>query len=372
MDSVEAIVVGAGVVGLACARALARAGKETIILERNDSFGAEISARNSEVIHAGIYYPRNSLKAVLCIKGRQLLYKFCEQYHIEHKRCGKLIVATSENQINKLSQIKEHAIQNGVTDLRVLSPSEVRNLEPALKCVSALYSPSTGIINSHDYMRALLGDAEDCGASIALKSELLSAEYCGDHFIVNIGGVEETKLRSSLLINAGGLSATKIADNITGLSSNFIPKSYLAKGNYFSLSRKAPFSHLVYPVPEPGGLGVHLTLDLGGQARFGPDVEWVTEIDYEVDPSRAEKFYDAIRSYWPSLEDKALQPAYSGIRPKVVGPGEGDADFIIQDDSVHGLYGLVNLFGIESPGLTSSLAIAQSVLKSLGVQSSEV
>lgn len=365
MDHVEAIVVGAGVVGLACARALARAGKETIILERHSTFGSEISSRNSEVIHAGIYYPQNSLKATLCVEGKALLYKFCHEYRIKYEKCGKLIVATSQEQVEKLSHIKERAIRNGVYDLRHLDASDVGNLEPELTCVSALVSPTTGIISSHEYMLALLGDAENHGAILALKADFISAEYKDSHFILNIGREEKTKLKANILINAAGLHATEVARNIKGLKQEYIPPTYLAKGNYFALIGKSPFSHLIYPIPEAGGLGVHLTLDLAGQARFGPDVEWVSEINYEVDPARSEKFYSAIRSYWPGLSDEALQPAYSGIRPKIIGPGEGDADFLIQDMRAHGISGLINLFGIESPGLTSSLAIAEYVVGSL-------
>jgi L-2-hydroxyglutarate oxidase LhgO len=365
MDSVEAVIIGAGVVGLACARALARAGKETIILEQHANFGSEISSRNSEVIHAGIYYPKESLKANLCIEGRKLIYHFCEEYHIPFKKCGKLIVATKDDQIDRLSHIKHHAEINGVLDLRDLSIAEIKDIEPSLSCISALLSPSTGIISSHDYMLALLGDAENHGASLALKSDFVSAEYCHDYFILKIGYENQVKVRTKILINSAGLSAPQMARNISGLAGKFIPECYFAKGNYFSLSYKSPFKHLVYPVPEQGGLGVHLTLDLAGQARFGPDVEWVNEINYDIDPNRAEKFYTAIRTYWPELEDNSLQPAYSGIRPKIVGPGNVDADFVIQGPSVHGLNGLINLFGIESPGLTSSLAIAQYVINIL-------
>ena len=365
MESVEAIVIGAGVIGLACARALARAGHETIILERHAHFGSEISARNSEVVHAGIYYPQGSLKANLCVAGRKLLYAFCEDYNIPYKNCGKLIVANSSQQGEKLASINLRAKNNGVTDLRHLTATEAQKIEPALNCVSALLSPSTGIISSHDYMLALLGDAELHGASLALKTDFISAEIKNGYIEVCAGIAPTTKLKTKILINASGLSAPKVAHKIRGLAQEHIPPSYLAKGNYFSLSNKAPFSHLIYPVPEPGGLGVHLTLDLAGQARFGPDVEWVNEINYDVEPSRSERFYAAIRAYWPELKDDALQPAYAGIRPKIAGPGEADADFIIQDQKVHGISGLINLFGIESPGLTSSLAIADAVIKSL-------
>ena len=369
MESVEAVVIGAGVIGLACARALARAGKETIIIERHSRFGSETSARNSEVIHAGIYYPKNSLKAKLCVRGRELLYEFCRNYNIPHKNCGKLIVATTAQQENSIVDIMERAKKNNVADLQYLSASEIQKLEPALNCRSALLSPSTGILSSHDYMLALLGDAQNDGASVAFNTDFLSAAIKGDYIEVSAGKQQTTKLQTKILINAAGLSAPNAAHQIEGLGLEFIPQCYFAKGSYYSLSSKAPFTHLIYPVPVAGGLGVHLTLDLAGQARFGPDVEWVRDINYDVDPARAESFYAAIRTYWPDLKDHALQPAYSGIRPKIVGPGEKDADFLIQGPDMHGIPGLINLFGIESPGLTSSLAIAEHVLEKLNISS---
>jgi L-2-hydroxyglutarate oxidase LhgO len=366
-ERVEAVVIGAGVVGLACARALARAGKEVIILERHTAIGTETSARNSEVIHAGIYYPAGSLKAKLCVAGRAALYAFCEQYGVTHRRCGKLIVATSAEQHAKLASIKQRAAANGVDTLRELNQSEALALEPELHCYSALLSPDTGIIDSHGYMLALLGDAEQHGAMLALQSTVRSAHLVGDGITLVTGGESALTLRAEIVVNSAGLSAPAVANLMEGFPSSLIPKPYLAKGNYFSLSGKSPFSRLIYPVPEPGGLGVHLTLDLGGQARFGPDVEWVDEIDYQVAPERCARFYGAIRQYWPGLSDAALQPAYSGIRPKIVGPGEPDADFMIQGPATHGVRGLVNLFGIESPGLTSSLAIADQVNLALGL-----
>ncbi len=364
-ERVDALVVGAGVVGLACARALARMGREVIILERHDAFGAETSARNSEVIHAGIYYPAGSLKARLCVSGREQLYAFCQEYGVNHRRCGKLIVATAPEQESKLAEIQERALRNGVGDMRRLSAAEAHALEPALSCRAALLSASTGIVDSHGLMLALLGDAERHGAVLALQSPMISAVAGRDGIEVEIGGASPMRVRASLLINSAGLSAPAMASRIDGLGSDKVPQSYLAKGNYFMLSGKSPFSRLVYPVPEPGGLGVHLTLDLGGQARFGPDVEWVDEIDYSVSPERGQRFYGAIRKYWPDLQDQALQPAYAGMRPKIVGPGEPDADFCIQGPADHGVPGLINLFGIESPGLTSCLAIADLVCENL-------
>ena len=357
---VQAVVIGAGVVGLACARALAREGKEVIILERNSDFGLETSARNSEVIHAGIYYPAGSLKAKMCVSGRKKLYAFCDEYGVEYNRCGKLIVATSYDQLNDLLKIKARAHANGVDDLQLLSADQAIALEPQLHCTGALLSPSTGIINSRAYMLALLGDAERHGASLAFNSSVQSIESTPQGLLLTVlcDGVEETLLADNV-VNAAGHQAIALAGSCKAMAAGTLPTAYLAKGNYFSLAGRSPFSRLIYPVPEPGGLGVHLTLDLGLQARFGPDVEWVEAEDYNVNPERAEVFYGAIRKYWPDLADGALQPAYAGIRPKIVPQGSPDADFKIQGPDEHGVPGLVNLFGIESPGLTSSLAIAE-------------
>jgi L-2-hydroxyglutarate oxidase LhgO len=360
MDKVECVVIGAGVVGLAIARALAMTGREVVILEAEDAIGTHTSSRNSEVIHAGIYYPRDSLKARACIAGRRLLYEYCATHGVPHRRCGKLIVATNEAQIVELKAIQKKAHDNGVSDVVEIPAAEAMRMEPALRCVAALHSPSTGIIDSHALMLAYLGDAEAAGAMLALKSSLERVVVSPQGFELQ---VTDTRIRASLVVNSAGLRAPRVARLIEGFPPGKVPPEFYAKGNYYSLAGRPPFSRLVYPVPEPGGLGVHVTLDLAGQARFGPDVEWVDRIDYGVDPRRAERFYAAIRRYWPSLPDGALAPGYAGIRPKISGPKEPAADFLIQGPSEHGVAGLVNLFGIESPGLTASLALADDVAK---------
>jgi len=356
---IDAIVVGAGVVGLACARAIARAGHEVMILEQHSAFGTETSSRNSEVIHAGIYYPHGSLKGRLCVAGKNLLYQFCTEYGVRHRQCGKLIVATTEQQEEALHVLQQHAFDHDVTDLRLLSSAEATALEPELHCTAALLSPSTGIIDSHEFMLALLGDAERHGAMLVLKTPVDKIVADASGFTVHTGGSSPSKIRARRLINAAGLSAPRVASLVEGLDPIHLPRFFIAKGNYFSLAGKAPFTRLVYPVPEPGGLGVHFTLDLAGQGRFGPDVEWIDRIDYSVDSRRSENFYSAIGRYWPHLKSDALLPAYCGLRPKLVGPGEKDADFLIQDASIHHIDGLINLYGIESPGLTAALALAE-------------
>lgn len=368
MDKVECVVVGAGVVGLATARRLAQAGLEVIVVEAAGDIGTGTSSRNSEVIHAGIYYPAGSLMARMCVAGKKALYAYCDQRGIPYRRCGKLIVATADNERDKLTSIKAHAEANGVDDMRVLTGEEARALEPALNCVGALLSPSTGIVDSHAYMLALRGEIEDAGGALAFHAPLLRAKAVSGGFEVEIGGETPMVLQCRMLINSAGLSAPAVARTIDGMPPEHIPTSYYAKGNYFSCSARAPFSHLIYPVPESGGLGVHLTIDLGGQAKFGPDVEWVespdvASLDYAVDPARSERFYPAIRRYWPALPDGALTPSYSGVRPKIVPPAIARQDFVIQGPQDHGLTGLINLFGIESPGLTSSLAIADEVAR---------
>lgn len=363
MESIDCIVVGAGVVGLAVARALAQAGREVIVLEAAEGIGTETSSRNSEVIHAGIYYPAGSFMARFCVAGRRALYAYCREHGVPHRNCGKLIVATSEDEDGRLAGIKARAEANGVEGMRVLTRAEALALEPALHCTSALYSPVTGIIDSHGFMLALQGDAEEAGAVCAFLSPVLGGRARDRGIEVDVGGAEPMALRCNLLVNAAGLHAPELAGRIEGMPKDRVPAAYYAKGNYFTLTGRSPFSRLIYPVPVPGGLGTHLTIDLGGQTRFGPDVEWIEAIDYTVDPARGAKFYAAVRRYWPDLKDGALQPGYAGIRPKIVSPSVASQDFVIQGPQTHGVPGLINLFGIESPGLTASLALADFVLE---------
>ncbi len=364
IEKVDAVVIGAGVVGLAVARALALAGRETIILEKEMTIGAGTSSRNSEVIHAGIYYPKGSLKARLCVAGRKALYAYCDAHGVPYRRCGKLIVAIGEEQRGALERVLATARGNGVDDITLISREEAQALEPALACAGALLSPSTGILDSHAYMLALLGDAQAHGAMIAHGSSVSGGRLDDDGVIIDVrsdGAV--TTLAPRLLVNCAGLEAQSIAASIAGLPPETIPPLRYAKGNYFQLLGRAPFTRLIYPVPEPGGLGVHITIDLGGQAKFGPDVEWVERLDYTVDAARGAHFYAAIRQYWPGLPDEALVPGYAGIRPKIPANGDGGPDFVIQGKETHGVEGLINLYGIESPGLTSSLAIADFVTR---------
>ncbi len=361
MEQVDVVVVGAGVVGISTARALAMAGREVLVLDAAEGIGTEISSRNSEVIHAGIYYPRDSLMALLCVAGRRKLYAFCDEHGVAYRRCGKLIVATSEEENDRLDGIKARAEANGVEGMRHLSAAEARALEPNLSCTAALLSPETGILDSHGYMLALQGEAEAHGAMFVFHSPVEGGRATSQGLEIVVGGADPMTLRCRMLVNAAGLQATSLASRIIGMPSQLVPQTYYAKGNYFTLAGRAPFSRLIYPVPVQGGLGVHLTLDLGDQARFGPDVEWIDELDYTVDPRRSDSFYEAIRRYWPALPDGALSPGYAGIRPKITPKGAPAADFVIQPESAHGVTGLVNLFGIESPGLTSAIALADLV-----------
>ncbi|MEP7297449.1 MAG: NAD(P)/FAD-dependent oxidoreductase [Burkholderiales bacterium] len=370
MDTVDAVVIGAGVVGLAVGRALAMRGLETVVLERANAIGTGTSSRNSEVIHAGIYYPHGSLKGRLCVRGRELLYAYCEAHGVEHRRCGKLLVATSEAQRGGLADMRAQAARHGVDDLRLLDAAQVRALEPALSAVAALHSPSTGIVDSHGLMLALLGDLEAAGGALALRSPVERLRCGARSHVVEVGGGAGMALQAGIVVNAAGLWAPDLAVRFEGLPPALVPVARYAKGHYFSLSGRAPFSHLIYPVPEAAGLGVHLTLDLAGQARFGPDVEWITPasadaIDYRVDAQRSVAFEAAIRRYWPGLPAGSLQPAYSGVRPKLQSPGEAAHDFVLQGPAEHGVPGLMNLYGIESPGLTASLALADEALTRL-------
>jgi L-2-hydroxyglutarate oxidase LhgO len=362
MDEVECIVVGAGVIGLAVARALALAGHEVLVLDRAWTIGFETSSRNSEVIHSGIYYPKDSLKATTCVEGRRRLYAYCREHGVAHAQLGKIIVASDEAEIPALEKITAAALANGVDDVERLDAAEAQRLEPELHCVAALWSPSTGIIDSHGLMLAYLGEAEAAGAMIVLRTPILAGKVRADGFELSTGGDEPDIIRCRYLINTAGLYAPALAHAIQDVPPETIPPAYFCRGVYFTLSGKTPFRHLVYPVPPPGGLGVHITLDLAGQARFGPDVEWIPSVDYTVNPERGEAFYAAVRRYWPSLRDGTLQPGYAGIRPKISGPTEPAADFVVQGPSTHGVPGLVNLYGIESPGLTASLALADEVV----------
>jgi len=372
VDRVDAVVVGAGAVGLAVARELALHGRETIVLEATAGIGNGTSSRNSEVIHAGLYDAPTSLKARLCVAGRRLLYPYCEARGVGHRRCGKLVVAVTPAQVELLRGIERRALANGVEGLRWLSGAEARELEPALQGEAALLSTATGIIDSHALMLAYLGDLENAGGALVVRSPLESAVVRDDGFVLRVGGDAPLEIEASVLVNAAGLHAQAVARCIDGLEPACIPRAWFAKGNYYALAGRSPFTRLIYPVPEPGGLGVHLTLDLAGQARFGPDVEWLDvdspdAIDYAVDAARSVAFYAAIRRYWPALKDGSLTPAYSGVRPKLQPPGAPASDFMLQGPEAHGVAGLVNLFGIESPGLTASLAIAARVVEQLGL-----
>ncbi len=362
MDKVECVVIGAGVVGLAVARALALSGREVMVLEAAGAIGTGTSSRNSEVIHAGLYYPTGSLKAGLCVQGKQMLYAYCAERGVPHRRCGKLLVATSPDQLPALETIRARALANGVDDLVWLTADEARAMEPELRCLAALHSPSTGIIDSHGLMLALQGDLENAGGLVALNSPVARADCSGANgMVLEAAGAQ---LRADVVVNAAGLHAPAVASSFTGLAAEHVPKAYFAKGNYFTLAARAPFNRLIYPAPEAAGLGVHLTLDLGGLARFGPDVEWVDgPDDLLVNPVRGDAFYAEVRKYWPGLRDGALVPGYAGIRPKIHGPGTPQPDFMIEGPLEHGVGGLVNLFGIESPGLTSCLAIAAHVAR---------
>ncbi|HAD88238.1 MAG TPA: FAD-dependent oxidoreductase [Rhodospirillaceae bacterium] len=367
-EQVDTVVIGAGVVGLATARTLAQAGREVVVLEQADDIGTGTSSRNSEVIHGGIYYAKDSLKAKCCVKGKQMLYEYCASHGVEHNRIGKVIVAISEDEIPKLEELKLKGEANGVMDLEWLDQAQVKAMEPNVTAAAGLLSPSTGIVESHGYMLSLQGELEDRGGMIAFNTPVEGGEVLPDgRMRIRAGGEAPMELDCQLVVNAGGLYAQHIARAVDGIPADTIPGSYYAKGHYFTYPGKSPFNHLIYPAPVPGGLGTHSTLDLGGGTKFGPDVEWLdithpSEIDYKVDESRVDSFYTAIRRYWPGLPDGALSPGYTGVRPKLTNSNDKyAADFVIQGADVHGLPAYVALYGIESPGLTSSLAIAAEV-----------
>lgn len=357
----DVLVVGAGVVGLACAKYLVEQGCSTLVLESEASFGSGASSRNSEVIHAGIYYEQNSQKASLCFRGKHLLYEYCENRCIPYKKIGKWLVAQNINQVQKLHKLQQVGLSNGVEDLHFLSAQAISCGEPSLKATEVLYSPSTGILDSHAYMQSLINDTESGGGVIVYKTPFELATITPHGFEIRLGGIEPAAVNARYLINAAGLYSVHVAKNIQGLAAGCIPQACFAKGNYYAYLGRVPFQHLIYPVPEMGGLGIHLTLDMGGHARFGPDVEWVDKIDYQINDRSREKFAQAIQAYWPECDPSKLAPAYSGIRPKLGTPQQFSSDFVIQTEQNHGVVGLVNLFGIESPGLTASLAIAEQV-----------
>ncbi len=356
--------MGAGVVGLACARAIAKSGREVVVLEAEPRIGEHCSGRNSEVIHAGIYYPENSLKAQLCVEGREMLYAYLQRRGIGHRRLGKLIVATSEAEVGVLEKYQQHAVANGVCDLEYLDRQQLRQLEPQLRALAGLHSPSTGIIDSHDYMLSLQGELEAAGGLLAFRSRVSQVRSDAAGFQVQLDSGDDT-IGCRWLVNSAGLGAWQLAEAMEAYPRDKLPGRYYARGHYMTYSGAVPFRKLVYPLPEAGGLGIHLTLDMAGSARFGPDVQWVEQVSYRFDQDLAEKFATAIRAYWPDLDADRLQPGYAGVRPKITGPGEAQADFIIQHQADHGLAGAIHLFGIESPGLTASLAIGDRVLKLL-------
>jgi L-2-hydroxyglutarate oxidase LhgO len=360
------LVAGAGVVGLAVARALSLRGHEIIVAEKADAIGSGTSSRNSEVLHGGMYYPTGSLKARFCVEGRRSLYAYCESHGVPYRRCQKLIVATSASEEAKIAAIYRLGLDNDVEGLSQLTGDEARRLEPNLFCTAAVLSKETGIIDTHALMLALRGDLESSGGALALRTPLESVTRERDGWLARFGGQEPETMAIDAFVNCAGLDAQNVAARVDGFPASRIPKLTLAKGNYFSCAGPQAFSRLIYPAPVDGGLGVHVTFDLTGRVRFGPDVEWIDEIDYDVRPERALSFYDAIRRYWPGLPDNALSPDYAGVRPKISGPGQTPADFVIDGPNDHGLPGLVHLFGVESPGLTSSLAIANYVARLLG------
>lgn len=368
VERIECVVIGAGIIGLAVARALAMAGHEVVVLEAAAGIGTETSSRNSEVVHAGLYHPRDSLKTQLCTRGREALYVYCEEHGVPYRRCGKIVVAVDEAQTPKLHALADNARNNGINDLQWLDAAAVTALEPALRAAAGLWSPSSGIVDTHQLMLAYWGDAEKAGAILAFRTRLVRGEVRDDGidlFCATVGkdaDQAEMALRARLVVNCAGLWASEVARTIDGLPANTVPETYLLKGNYFTIPGKSPFRNLVYPMPIPGGLGVHVTLDMAGQVRFGPDTEPVDQINYTVDPNRAAGFAAAIQTYWPDAPTTTLLPGYAGIRPRLVPPGVAFADFRIDGPQVHGVPGFISLYGIESPGITASLALAELVL----------
>lgn len=361
-DEIDCVIIGAGVIGLAIGRELALAGREVIVVERNAGVGEETSSRNSEVIHAGIYYPTSSLKARLCVSGKSMLYEYCQGRQIPFRRIGKLIVATDDSQLGRLTSLKSRATQNGVTDIEEIDRIELERREPNVRGVAALWSPSTGIIDSHALMLALQADLETAGGIVATHSAIEAIDVGNKKIDLRVAsGDDSSELTATTVINAAGLGALSLAKNCTGVDSSAVPRGYLAKGSYFVLDGPSPFKTLVYPLPVAGGLGIHATLDLAGKLRFGPDVEWLDEIDYSVDAKRRDAFAESIQHYWPELNPADLVPGYAGIRPKLSGPGEPPADFCIEPAATSAARQLIHLFGFESPGLTAALAIAEEV-----------
>jgi len=361
----QVLVIGAGVIGLAVARTAALAGHDVTVAETTGGIANGVSSRNSEVIHAGLYYPTGTLRAIHCVRGRRMLYEFCVSHGVAHRKCGKLVVATNDAELTKVETILAQAQENGVEGVEMIGGNAARAMEVELACIGALWSPETGIIDSHGYMRALWGELEDRGGMIAFETPVGRMSYQAPHWHVQFGGREPGTIQFDAVVNAAGLGAQKLARRIEGYRLDEVPRLVLGKGNYFGYAGRPVFSRLIYPTPIDGGLGVHVTFDLAGRMRFGPDVEWVAEENYAVDPRRAESFYARIRTYWPGLPDDSLVPDYAGIRPKLRGPGEPQADFMIAGPADHGMPRLVNLFGIESPGLTASLSLAETVVKQL-------
>jgi L-2-hydroxyglutarate oxidase LhgO len=365
MADIDCIVAGAGVVGLAVARALALAGREVLVVDAEEGIGTQTSSRNSEVIHAGLYYPEGSAKARLCVAGKHALYAYLSERGLPHERCGKLIVATRPEQVTKLEAIIARGNAAGVGDLRMIGPAEIAAMEPEVSAVAAVWSPSTGVVDSHAFMLSLQGDVENAGGVFAFGAPVTGLRRAGGMMVVSTGGPEPAEISTDLFVNSAGHGAPRLAALLADYPVQLLPRQAYAKGNYFALAGRQPFRRLIYPTPEAAGLGVHATIDLAGRVRFGPDVEWISSEDYTVDPARAEIFQAAIRRYWPGLPDEALVPDYAGIRPKLTGPGEPAADFVVQGPQSHGIAGLVHLFGIESPGLTAALSLADDIVDCL-------